>query len=231
MVWSGYAVLMSGKTDSIKLNNILGYLPGSTFLYSEVFKLDFSSASHSVRVTIHPSSIIRKISFGVDTAYPMAWIRRIGVSWSRDHARIRRIFLDGYDVLVIRIVIFQISSFKLQNAPTEASKDPISTSNLPVDTLSKQVTNISKMDKNKAKKDKIEYGDLKSVIKQSREHISSLMGQPVPVSWAGWQSQAFSLVGRAWRQSKGLYGWIWNQGLGLKNERRSSSSRRLFSSL
>ncbi|GJW10189.1 zinc finger, CCHC-type containing protein [Tanacetum coccineum] len=29
----------------------------------------------------------------------MGWIRRIGVSWSRDHARIRRIFLDGYGVL------------------------------------------------------------------------------------------------------------------------------------
>ncbi|GKB72040.1 hypothetical protein Tco_0933452 [Tanacetum coccineum] len=25
-------------------------------------------------------------------------LRRIGVSWSRDHARIRRIFLDGYGV-------------------------------------------------------------------------------------------------------------------------------------
>ncbi|GKB19554.1 hypothetical protein Tco_0853477, partial [Tanacetum coccineum] len=53
---------------------------------------------------------------GVDTAYPMYWIWRIGVSWSRDHARIRRIFLDGYGVLVVRIVIFKISSFKLQNA-------------------------------------------------------------------------------------------------------------------
>nr|GEV31026.1 hypothetical protein [Tanacetum cinerariifolium] len=31
-------------------------------------------------------------------------------------ARIRRIFLDGYGVLVVRIVIFKISSFKLQNA-------------------------------------------------------------------------------------------------------------------
>ncbi|GKA95808.1 hypothetical protein Tco_0817903 [Tanacetum coccineum] len=41
MVWSGYAVLMSGKTDLIKLNNIPGCLPGSTFVYSEVFKLDF----------------------------------------------------------------------------------------------------------------------------------------------------------------------------------------------
>ncbi|GKB37812.1 hypothetical protein Tco_0882754 [Tanacetum coccineum] len=66
MVWSGYAVLMSGKTDSIKLNNIPGCLPGSTFVYSEVFKLDFSSASHSVRhhlVHVHLptlSSIIPK---------------------------------------------------------------------------------------------------------------------------------------------------------------------------
>ncbi|GKE70172.1 hypothetical protein Tco_1528244 [Tanacetum coccineum] len=63
MVWSGYAVLMSGKTDSIKLNNISGCLRGSTFVYSEVLKLDFSSASHLVRVTIHPSSIIRNISW------------------------------------------------------------------------------------------------------------------------------------------------------------------------
>ncbi|GJU16854.1 hypothetical protein Tco_1144820 [Tanacetum coccineum] len=31
-------------------------------------------------------------------------------------ARIRRIFLDGYGVLVVRIVIFKISLFKLQNA-------------------------------------------------------------------------------------------------------------------
>ncbi|GKB03460.1 hypothetical protein Tco_0831603 [Tanacetum coccineum] len=45
MVWSGYAVLMSGKTDSIKVNNNPGCLPGSTFVYSEVFKLDFSLAS------------------------------------------------------------------------------------------------------------------------------------------------------------------------------------------
>ncbi|GJX44477.1 hypothetical protein Tco_0261153 [Tanacetum coccineum] len=31
-------------------------------------------------------------------------------------ARIRRIFLDGYGVLVVRTIIFKISSFKLQNA-------------------------------------------------------------------------------------------------------------------
>ncbi|GJS24532.1 hypothetical protein Tco_0453164 [Tanacetum coccineum] len=30
-----------------------------------------------------------------------------GVSWSRDHAQIRRIFLDGYGVLVVRTVIFK----------------------------------------------------------------------------------------------------------------------------
>ncbi|GKG17472.1 hypothetical protein Tco_0362429, partial [Tanacetum coccineum] len=65
MIWSGYAVLMSGKTESItKLNNNRGCLPGSTFVYSEFFKLDFSSTSdiYSALVTIHPSSIIRKIS-------------------------------------------------------------------------------------------------------------------------------------------------------------------------
>ncbi|GJV00511.1 hypothetical protein Tco_1329781 [Tanacetum coccineum] len=55
MVWSGYAVLMSGKTDSIKLNNISGCLPGSTFVYSEVFKLDFSffpSFLHTLEITL-----------------------------------------------------------------------------------------------------------------------------------------------------------------------------------
>ncbi|GJT01941.1 hypothetical protein Tco_0823110 [Tanacetum coccineum] len=39
----------SGKTDSIKLRKyILGCLPGSTFVYSEVFKLDLSSVLHLV---------------------------------------------------------------------------------------------------------------------------------------------------------------------------------------
>ncbi|GJU27182.1 hypothetical protein Tco_1165803 [Tanacetum coccineum] len=57
--------------------------------------------------------ILNGSGVGVDTAYPMYWIWRIGVSWSRDHARIRRIFFDGYGVLVVRIVIFKISSFKL----------------------------------------------------------------------------------------------------------------------
>ncbi|GJU15188.1 hypothetical protein Tco_1143154 [Tanacetum coccineum] len=78
MVWSGYVVLMSGKTDSIKLNNIPGCLPGSTFVYSEVFKLDFSSSSHSmhlhllVRYLSEPHTIqglgwpLRKLSFIVE---------------------------------------------------------------------------------------------------------------------------------------------------------------------
>ncbi|GJZ84164.1 hypothetical protein Tco_0649503 [Tanacetum coccineum] len=51
---------------------------------------------------------------GVDTMYPRYWIWRTG--WSKDHARIRHIFLDGYGVLVVRIVIFKMSSFMLQNA-------------------------------------------------------------------------------------------------------------------
>ncbi|GJW89659.1 hypothetical protein Tco_0167212 [Tanacetum coccineum] len=51
MVWSGYAVLTSGKTDSVtKLNNNPGCLPGSTFVYSEVFKLDFSPAFFSLGI-------------------------------------------------------------------------------------------------------------------------------------------------------------------------------------
>ncbi|GJQ92249.1 hypothetical protein Tco_0003388 [Tanacetum coccineum] len=61
MVWSGYAVLMSGKTDSIKLNNNPGCLPGSTFVYSEVFKLDFSSASlHRYLVKISAGFALKK---------------------------------------------------------------------------------------------------------------------------------------------------------------------------
>ncbi|GJS52149.1 putative ribonuclease H-like domain-containing protein [Tanacetum coccineum] len=36
-------------------------------------------------------------------------------------ARIRRIFLDGYGVLVFRIVIFKISSFKLQNMDVKSA--------------------------------------------------------------------------------------------------------------
>ncbi|GJT85562.1 hypothetical protein Tco_1067279 [Tanacetum coccineum] len=40
----------------------------------------------------------------------------LGVSWSGNHAHIHCIFLDGYGVLVVRTVIFEISSFKLQNA-------------------------------------------------------------------------------------------------------------------
>ncbi|GJR90729.1 hypothetical protein Tco_0214740 [Tanacetum coccineum] len=49
-----------------------------------------------------------------DTAYPSIGYGVNGRNLTR--ARIRRIFLDGYDVLVFRIVIFKISSFKLQNA-------------------------------------------------------------------------------------------------------------------
>ncbi|GJX44811.1 hypothetical protein Tco_0261487 [Tanacetum coccineum] len=56
MVWSGYAVLMSGKTDSIKLNNNLGCLPGSTFVYDEVFKLDLSPASLRSALATYSSS-------------------------------------------------------------------------------------------------------------------------------------------------------------------------------
>ncbi|GKE24518.1 hypothetical protein Tco_1436030 [Tanacetum coccineum] len=62
MVWGGYAVLMSGKTDSItKLNNNPGCLPGSTFVYSEVFKLEFSSASTHLK-----SSLIPILAFSVN---------------------------------------------------------------------------------------------------------------------------------------------------------------------
>ncbi|GJT84424.1 hypothetical protein Tco_1058766 [Tanacetum coccineum] len=62
MVWSGHAVLMPGKTNSIiKLNNNSGCLPGSTFVYSEVFKLDFSSASTHLK-----SSLIPILAFSVN---------------------------------------------------------------------------------------------------------------------------------------------------------------------
>ncbi|GJS12968.1 hypothetical protein Tco_0407440 [Tanacetum coccineum] len=41
---------------------------------------------------------------------------RVEADMSLCGAQIRRIFLDGYGVLVVRTVIFKISSFKLQNA-------------------------------------------------------------------------------------------------------------------
>ncbi|GJT58503.1 putative ribonuclease H-like domain-containing protein [Tanacetum coccineum] len=66
-----------------------------------------------------------------DTAYPRDWIRRIRVSLSRDHARIRRIFLDGYGVLVFRIdVIKNGNSFK-PVAQTTTNVDGTSTSLIP----------------------------------------------------------------------------------------------------
>ncbi|GJR20787.1 hypothetical protein Tco_0969314 [Tanacetum coccineum] len=73
MVWGGYAVLMSGKIDSIKLNNNPGCLPGSTFVYSEVFKLDLSSASVPA-LWSHSLSLTYRI---VDTTYWDDPIRRI----------------------------------------------------------------------------------------------------------------------------------------------------------
>ncbi|GJT10986.1 hypothetical protein Tco_0858028 [Tanacetum coccineum] len=45
----------------------------------------------------------------LDTTYPSVGYGVLGISWSTD----TRIFLDGYGVLVFRIVIFKISSFKL----------------------------------------------------------------------------------------------------------------------
>ncbi|GJZ91730.1 hypothetical protein Tco_0663795 [Tanacetum coccineum] len=38
----------------------------------------------------------------LDTAYPCIGYDVLGISWSRDNARKRRIFLDGYGVLVFR---------------------------------------------------------------------------------------------------------------------------------
>ncbi|GKC47757.1 reverse transcriptase domain-containing protein [Tanacetum coccineum] len=46
----------------------------------------------------------------------------LGVSWSRDHAQIRRIFLDGYGVLVVRTA-FNILKEKLTTAPIIISPD------------------------------------------------------------------------------------------------------------
>ncbi|GKE55638.1 hypothetical protein Tco_1494823, partial [Tanacetum coccineum] len=64
-----------------------------------------------LKLVFDPSiyKVWKSVRYGVskelDTAY-----------WGFLGARIRRIFLDGYGVLVFRIVIFKISSFKLQNA-------------------------------------------------------------------------------------------------------------------
>ncbi|GJR61462.1 hypothetical protein Tco_1503624 [Tanacetum coccineum] len=67
---------------------------------------------------------LHDVSYGIDNGLEVDSIRRIqwvgygvlGISWSRDDARIRRIFFDGYGVLVFRIVFFKISSLKLPNA-------------------------------------------------------------------------------------------------------------------
>ncbi|GJY37579.1 hypothetical protein Tco_0423943 [Tanacetum coccineum] len=64
---------------------------------------DLNSSRLSVLKCLEVGSI-RRIQV-LDTAY-----------WGFLGAQIRRIFLDGYGVLVFRIVIFKISSFKLQNA-------------------------------------------------------------------------------------------------------------------
>ncbi|GJZ08566.1 hypothetical protein Tco_0542849 [Tanacetum coccineum] len=55
------------------------------------------------------------------------WIRRIRVSWSRDHARIRRIFLDGYGVLVQRIEMKQkrLTSFEPSDSLLEEFADEL----------------------------------------------------------------------------------------------------------
>ncbi|GKC17781.1 hypothetical protein Tco_1014563 [Tanacetum coccineum] len=62
--------------------------------------------------TPYPMEVDRPSGSRLDTAYPSVGYGVLGFLG----ARIRRIFLDGYGVLVFRIVIFKISSFKLQNA-------------------------------------------------------------------------------------------------------------------
>ncbi|GKA59926.1 hypothetical protein Tco_0759239 [Tanacetum coccineum] len=47
----------------------------------------------------------------LDTAYPCIRYGVLGISWSKDHERIRRILLDGYGVLVFRTVcMFEVST-------------------------------------------------------------------------------------------------------------------------
>ncbi|GJX69433.1 hypothetical protein Tco_0305160 [Tanacetum coccineum] len=58
---------------------------------------------------VKPKAFWKSVRYGVSKELDTANWRFLG-------ARIRRIFLDGYGVLVFRIVIFKISSFKLQNA-------------------------------------------------------------------------------------------------------------------
>ncbi|GJW88632.1 hypothetical protein Tco_0163972, partial [Tanacetum coccineum] len=74
----------------------------------------------------------------VDSIRRIQWVGYgvLGISWSRDDARIRRIFFDGYGVLVFRIVFFKISSLKLQNARlllifTKKATDGVGGSGLP----------------------------------------------------------------------------------------------------
>ncbi|GJR25942.1 MAK10-like protein [Tanacetum coccineum] len=47
-----------------------------------------------------------------------------GVSWSRDHAQIRHIFLDGYGVLVVRTDQFQVNTLTVSENETPTLKEP-----------------------------------------------------------------------------------------------------------
>ncbi|GKC18888.1 hypothetical protein Tco_1021038 [Tanacetum coccineum] len=58
--------------------------------------------------TIHDDSLLGTLKFETLPTYCLMTIYTL--------AQIRRIFLDGYGVLVVRTVIFKISLFKLQNA-------------------------------------------------------------------------------------------------------------------
>ncbi|GJV72206.1 retrovirus-related pol polyprotein from transposon TNT 1-94 [Tanacetum coccineum] len=72
--------------------------------------------SLTINTTSSGSVPVRIVGF---VGLEVGWIRRIQeldtAYWGFLGARIRRIFLDRYGVLVFRIVIFKISSFKLQN--------------------------------------------------------------------------------------------------------------------
>ncbi|GJT02671.1 hypothetical protein Tco_0823840 [Tanacetum coccineum] len=79
--------------------------------------------------SLNEYNVLNDCPTGIDTAYLREWIRRIDFLYifrtlpserkrrhSEVQAQIRRIFLDGYGVLDVRISFLHISSFKLQNA-------------------------------------------------------------------------------------------------------------------
>nr|GEZ31796.1 ribonuclease H-like domain-containing protein [Tanacetum cinerariifolium] len=105
MMWSGYAVLMYGKTYSIKMNNNSGCLSRSTFVYNEVFKLDFFLS------LFYPIRFKDRVSRSVTTTKDV--VIRVGIK--RLHEDLRVTAGQGeYDMWMLRIEqYFQVHDYAL----------------------------------------------------------------------------------------------------------------------